>query len=153
MKIGGVTLTPPPEEILVLPRGDQKIIFRARAVQNLDDFDAMVPVPKPPVILVKGEGQKDDVNDTGYKSAVELRDRIMMAYLVVKTLEPSEIEWTTVDLLKPNSLLNWEADLLNAGLTRIEVKKVYDLVMEANSLNEAKLEAARKSFLRGQQVE
>ena len=152
MKIGGVTLTPPPEEILVLPRDPEPIVFRARAVTDWDQFETMVPDPKPPVMLVKGEGQKLDYDDVGYKALVNAKNAQRMAWMVVKSLEPSAIEWDTVDLLRPSTLLNWEADLLNGGLLQIEVNKVYELCQIANCLDETKLEAARKSFLRGQQA-
>lgn len=154
MKIGGIALTPPPEEFIVLPRGGEglDLVFRARAIPDFDEFERMVPDPKPPTILVRGEGRKADTEDTTYKALVMAKQAQQLAYMVVKSLEPSQIEWDTVDMLRPISYLNWESDLLKGGLTSIEVKKVYELVLTANCLNEEKLEAARKSFLLGQQV-
>ena len=49
MKIGGVDpKTLPKEEVLVLPRGDQAIVFRAVGVPDYDEFDALCPEPKAP---------------------------------------------------------------------------------------------------------
>jgi len=48
---------------------------------------------------------------------------------------------------------NWETDLLANKFTRFECNRVYQTVLEANSLDEAKLEKARALFLLGQRPE
>ena len=48
MKIGGVEIKGPHEELLILPRPDENIIIRAKAVMDMDVFDKLCPEPKPP---------------------------------------------------------------------------------------------------------
>jgi len=149
MKIGGVDPTTLPcEEILVLPRGNKQIVFRASGLKDAKDFDRLCPELVPPQKLIKG-GQVADTGDQGYKDALASYEKRRSAYVVVHTLAPSQIEWDTVQLDNPATWDNWEADLKNAGLTTIECGRVMALVMEANSLDEKKLQEARELFLQG----
>ena len=50
----------------------------------------------------------------------------------------------------PRTWPKWEEDLKNGGLTQVECNRVLALVLEANALDEAKLQKAREVFLRGQ---
>lgn len=47
--------------------------------------------------------------------------RRRVAYMVVKSLEPSEIEWDTLDPDNPKTWTNYAEDLRNAGLSEEEV--------------------------------
>lgn len=151
MKIGGKEVTKPQEELLVLPRGDDCIVIRARAVDNMDEFEKLCPEPTPPGKFVPGEGHVPNPNDKNYKSVMETYQRKRLAFMVISTLQPSEIEWDKVDMYDPSTWLSWEQELRDAGITQIEINRIYQLVIEANALSEAKLQAARDSFLRGRQ--
>jgi len=152
MKIGGVDpSTLPIEEILVLPRGDQQIVFRATGVPDYDEFLKLCPEPKPPGKLVPSEGWVPNKDDPGYKSLKDAYDSKRLAWMVIKSLEPSEIEWDTVDPDNPSTWLNWDGDLKNAGMTQVECNRVMGLVFQANCLDEAKLAKAREVFVLGQQ--
>ncbi len=149
MKVGGVDpKTLPVEEVLVLPRGDQRIVFRATGVGSMEAFNKYCPEPVPPKKLTR-DGAVADTDEPGYKAAVEGFQRRRMAYIVVHSLTPSQIEWDTVQLDNPSTWANWEADLKSAGLSDVECGRVLSLVLEANCLDEAKLKKARDLFLRG----
>jgi len=148
MKIGGVQVSGPSEEILVLPRDPQPLVFRAQAVPNMDTFFALCPEPKAPGILTK-DGVVPDEKDAGYLSVLKSHNDQRLAYMVIKTLEPSQIEWDSVRLDNPKTWSGWEKELKSAGLTHIEVQRVIQLVLDANALNEDKLVKAREVFLRG----
>jgi len=151
MKIGGLDPNSlPVEEVLVLPRGDQQIVFRATGLRDMEGFKKLCPEPEPPVKLTK-QGKVADTEDKGYKDALEGYHKRRIAYIVVNSLRPSEIEWDTVELSTPESWANWETDLKNGGLSEIECSRVLALVLEANCLDEAKLRKARELFLRGTQ--
>jgi hypothetical protein len=149
MKIGGVTVTAPVEEILVLPRGNQSLVFRAKALPDMEEFDALSPVPQPPGKRTK-DGWVPEPNDPAYRTIFDQYVKRRTAYMVIRTLEPSQIEWETVDINNPKTWINWESDLRKAGMTDVELNHVVKLVTEANLLNEARLVQARELFLLGQ---
>jgi hypothetical protein len=149
MRIGGVEVKGPNEELLVLPRQDQDIIIRAKAVLDMETFDKLCPEPKPPGKRTK-DGWVPNPEDQGYKTILEVYQNKRLAYLILQSLEPSNIEWDTVVIDNPSTWSNYLIDLKNAGLSTIEVNRIITCVMQANSLDEKKLGEARKVFLRGQ---
>jgi hypothetical protein len=150
MKIGGIDpKTLCNEVVLVLPRGDGKIVFRARGLTDMDEFDAICPVPKPPGKFTK-DGWVPQLNDSTYQQVTAEYAKKRLGYIVTRSLESSEVEWDTVKREDPRTWPNWEQDLKNGGLTQIEANRVLALVMEANALDEAKLQKAREVFLAGQ---
>ena len=153
MKIGGVELKGPCEEVLVLPRlNTDDIVIKARAVMDMDAFDVICPVPKPPGKRTK-EGFGPNPNDKTYLQQMAQRDEIRFAYMCVKSLEPSEIEWEQVDMDKSSTWIKWTDELKEAGISATEVNRVIACVMQANSLDEAKLKEARALFLLGLALE
>jgi hypothetical protein len=149
MKIGGITVAPC-EELLVLPRTDgDDIPIRAIAVAIDDEFDKLAPEPIAPMIQAKG-GNQADLKDKNYLAAVVRRGEQRFAFLLIKSLEPSNIEWEKVKLDEPRTWPKWQEELWEAGLSSVETGRIITLVMAANSLDDAKIEEARKSFLLGQ---
>jgi hypothetical protein len=101
MKIGGIDpRTIPNEEVLVLPRGESVIVFKARGLSDMDEFQKLCPEPTPPGKLTK-EGWVANPEDKNYVSVMAEYGKRRLAYMIVKTLEPSSIEWETVDFLSP----------------------------------------------------
>lgn len=150
MRIGGIDPKDlPAEEVLVIPRGEQQIVFKARGVSDYEEFHKLCPEPKPPGRLTK-DGWVPNEEDESYQQIVLNFSRRRMAYMAIKSLEPSAIEWDHVVPGDPSTWLQWESDLRDAGLNQVEINRVVQLVWEANCLDEAKLERARKVFLRGQ---
>jgi hypothetical protein len=87
------------------------------------------------------------LQDENYLQALEIRRTRRFALLAIRSLEPSEIEWEEVDYDKPATWEKWTDELLDAGLSDREVQRVIGAVMEANSLDNAKIDAARSAFL------
>jgi hypothetical protein len=152
MRIGGVNVDGPNEEILVLPRLDDDIVFRAEAVSDMSGFHALVPEPKAPGKLTKN-GWEPIKNDDTYKARMVKYSEQRYAYMLIVSLIPSEIEWSEVDLDKPKTWTKWDAELLAAGLSTVEVDRVSVCVMRANALDERKLKEARDLFLLGRAEE
>jgi len=149
MKINGAEVKGPAEEVLVLPRPTaEDLVFRAIAVTDMTEFEAMCPEPKPKAMLVAG-GWKKSLDNPEYIQAVGDHGVLRFAWILLKSLEPSNIEWDTVERNKPSTWCNWDADMKAAGLSQTEVNHVVNCVASANALNEQKLEAARANFLRG----
>ncbi len=151
MKIDGVDpKTMSTEEILVLPRGEKSIIFRAVGVPDYESFNKLCPEPMAPRVHKPKEGWVDHVEEPGYKDMMQTYGRKRLAWLVITSLEPSDIEWEEVDADKPSTWLEWSEELLDAGFNQVEVNRIQNLVFQANCLDEEKLEQARESFLLGQ---
>ncbi len=152
MKIGGKEVKGPNLEVLVLPRGEDEIVLKAQAVLDFDEFEKLCPEPKAPGRRTKN-GWEPNTNDVTYRSLMETHNIQRIAYLVLRSLEPSNIEWETVDMNNPGTWANYVQDFRNAGFSGIEVNRIVQCVMRANALDEAKLEEARKVFLSGQALD
>jgi hypothetical protein len=149
MKIGGLEIKGPNQEVLVLPRGEQQIIIRAQSVLDMDTFDKLCPEPKAPGKRTR-DGFIPNHDDPGYKDILNMYQAKRLAYLVIQSLKPSDIEWDTVKEDDPSTWDNYLTDLKAGGLSNIEVNRIIVCVMQANSLDEKKLDEARKFFLAGQ---
>jgi hypothetical protein len=106
-------------------------------------------MPSPPGKHVPNKGFVPDLEDKGWQDMVRARNKKRTAYIIIKTLEPSHIEWDTVDPANTKTWLKWEDDLRANHFTEFEVEKITDFVVDTNGLNEAKLEKAREVFLHG----
>jgi hypothetical protein len=150
MKIAGIDPTSLSNEVLlVLPRGDKEIVFRAKGLPDMSGFEALCPYPKPPGKFTK-EGWIPNLTDPTYQQVLGEWAKKRLGYMVLKSLAPSEVEWDTVNENDPRTWAGWEEDLKGGGLTQIECNRVLALVLEANALDEAKLQKAREVFLAGQ---
>lgn len=150
MKIGGLEIKGPHEELLILPRTESEIVIRAKAVLDMDAFDKLCPEPKPPGKRTK-DGWVPNTDDVGYKQVMAGYQSKRLAFLIVQSLVPSQIEWDTVRLDDPSTWENYIVDMKTAGLSNIEINRIVVCVMRANALDEQKLDEARKVFLRGQE--
>jgi hypothetical protein len=148
MKIGGVEIKGPNMEVLVLPRLEEDIVVKAKAVTSFNEFDNLVPEPKPPGIRTK-DGWKPNPNDETYRQRIEHYNNQRLAYLIIIALEPSEIGWARVNIEDPSTYLEWDKELREAGLSDVEINRIVMCVMQANALDEDKLKVAREVFLHG----
>lgn len=149
MKIGGVQVTEPVDEYLVLDRGGDRLVFVIKALKNMEEFDALAPRPKAPVRHTK-DGIVEETDNPSYQSILMAYSQRRIAYMVIRSLEKSNIEWDTVDPQNPKTWANWISDFENAGLTGAEVNAILNKVLEVNMLSEKRLKESRESFLRGQ---
>ena len=152
MKIGGKELAGRCIETLVLPREDGDIVIKAQALEDFDKFDKLCPEPSPPMRLTK-HGNEPNYKDASYTDMMHTYEIKRIGFMVVHSLAINDIEWDTVDADNPKTWTNYTEDFKNAGLSVIEVGRVVQCVLRANSLDEAKLEQARELFLRGQGVQ
>ena len=152
MKLKGKKLSTPNEELIILPRGDNEpIILRARAVLDMDDFDRLCPRPKPPTLMLRGGVKSQDLDDPRYIERMQEYGERRTAYMILKSLEATEdLEWEECDVENPDSWLNYEKELKNSGFSSIEINRIIMGVMNANSLNDERIEEARKAFLASQ---
>lgn len=151
MRIGGIEVNEPNEQILVLPRAETNVVFRARAVPDFTEFLERCPAPTPPTVVTQ-QGARKNEDDESYRRDVEIHNSRRLAWLVVKSLEPSGIEWEAVDPESPGTWSRFSDEFRSAGFSHVEIQRIIGLVMEVNCLSEEKLEWARSVFLAGQQT-
>jgi hypothetical protein len=77
-----------------------------------------------------------------------------MAYIVVKGLMDGtpDLEWETVDISDNTTWSNFRKELRDSGLSDIEINRLVNGALVANSLSERAVEEARKRFLAGLQA-
>ncbi len=151
MKIGGREITGVNKVTLVLPRENgEDIVLIAKAIQDLDAVDEFLQTPKPPAALGPGSETIYNHKDPSYLAAMLLYNTKRMAWIVLESLRENNIEWDTVDMEDSGTWANYVDDLKGAGFSSIEINHIGNSVVEANALDEEKLNAAREVFLRGQ---
>jgi hypothetical protein len=158
MKINGEDINN--EEALfgpvVIVRGDKKFGFWATPVGSFEEFDLLYPMPDVPVTGWNAKtGKKEaDPKNPAYKEAIEKRQAARWGFLVLKSLEPSNLDLSDqgVSIDDPETWHKVEDALRYSeanpgGLPHFEYGQVMRLVDEANTLDAERMEANRESFL------
>lgn len=154
MKIRGKEIKGPNFEYVVIPRGNgEDIVFKCKAVMDIQQYTKMYPVPDAPKVRHKSGELKADQTDVGYQLALTEYYERRYDWLVLKSLEDSEIEWTQVNIEDPNSWRFWKEEMKDAGFNDAEIDRVIRGMLVANSLDEQRMDEARARFLAGQAVQ
>lgn len=155
MKIGDQViegdLASPNEDVLVLPRRNTQIVITARAFKSLEQFEEHVKKPDPKKVFQKGKGWLPNLKDKTYLNQMERYGKLRVAYYVVKSLEPSNIEWPNLDTEDLTTWDKWEEDFLASGFTQHECNLILGLCLSVNNLDERKMEQSRDLFVLGQE--
>ena len=149
MKLNGHKIEGPNREIVVIPRGDRDdIVFHYEAVLSTDEFKKMCPLPRPPMRKMKGGFDAPVLNDPAYKAALEKYAEQQLMWMVLKALEATEgLEWEQVDIDDASTWTIMRKELRDSGFTEPEINRIIGGAISVNSLNEAKVQAARERFL------
>jgi len=151
MKINGREINGPNRVTLVLPREQEEdIAIVATAIPDMSGVDKYLTPPKPPANQKPGGAVEYNFQDAGYIQQLAAYNVQKIAWIVLESLKGSDIEWETVEEENPSTWVNYQKEMQAAGFSEIEINRVCNACMEANALDESKLEAARQSFLRGQ---
>lgn len=149
MKFKGQKALGPQPEYIVIPRGEDNIVFIAKPILDYSGFEAICPRPVPPGILYPDGRKGQDVDSPEFRK--ELGDYIQMRtdwYVVNALRDTPDMEWETVNYSEPDSWKNWRQEL-GEFLTEREINQVLDGIATANGLDQAKIEAAKERFLAG----
>ena len=147
MKISGKDAKPkgelPPLVFARTPMEDS-IVFKFQSVPSWVEFEKLCPPPVPGRMLTP-KGVADDTEAPGYQEAVKQHDLRRAQYLMLKTLEPSNIEF---DNVKFDDVSTWDGldAELQSVLTKQEFIALVNRVYKANFLSEEMLEAAAEAF-------
>lgn len=131
---------------VVFKRGANKFLtFYAQPVWSMDEFNAVCPPPVNRSYIFTKNGKELDDNAPAYLEELKQFYRKRWGYVMLKSLEPSKIEWGKVNPSDPKTWSMVEEEL-REELSIYEFAKVAKLVDEANALDEEKLEENAKSF-------
>jgi hypothetical protein len=135
---------------LCFPRGDDFLAFIAQPVWSMDEFDKLVPFPKNTNVFFNSEGKKvEDYECSAWKDTEAEYWRVRWGYIVLKTLEPSNMEIDGVTLDDPKTWGSVES-ILAGELNPQEFNRLMAMVDEANALDARKLEANKATFIERQ---
>ncbi len=165
MKINGKPLPGPSMDFVVLPRPrseepdpenpdrmrevNNDVVFHCKAVLDFEEFDAVVPEPKPPSSIRPGEtaATPNFSHPDFLKKQFEYGLK-KQAWLTIQSLMATpNLEWEQVKLDEPETWKLWMKELQQEGFTLGEILKIQQTVHRVNGLDEDKFEEARKSFL------
>lgn len=154
MKIAGRTVNGLEPIVLVIPKGNVSIVFKAQPVLDFEEFDKLCPRPQPPSILKPGGTQFHDVYDKKYLEDLGSWSSNRMNWMILKSLSATEdLTWDTVEMSKSETWSNFNKELTQAGFSDFEVNKIIETVINACGLNEENINKATKSFLAGLQAQ
>jgi len=152
MKITGHKFDGPKTVIIPIPRDEGDVIFKARAVLDYEEFDAICPTPKPPTRKKPGETVgTPNFEDPTYQKKLDEFARNRSSYMIIKSLEATDgLNWDTIKLSEPETWSNFEKELKDSYFSEIEVAQIINGVFDANSLSDDKIKEARERFLASQ---
>lgn len=136
-------------EPVVLPRPDGDLVFQIKAIETFDEFEKLCPLPKPPAKILPNKERVEDTNDPAYLKKCEQWGVKRMAYIIIKGLMDGtpDLEWETVKLSDNTTWSKYRDELRESGLSDIEINRLVNGALVANSLSERAVEEARKRFL------
>lgn len=151
MKIRGKTIQPPRVKTIAIPREDDEgnpddVIFQCHAVLDFDEFDALCPRPKPPLVTPVGKTPYADDANPAYLKKVEDYSEKRSNWMILKSLEATEgLEWDSVDMKDPETWANYKKELETLFTPR-EVDEIVMGVFDANIPNEQRQKEALERF-------
>jgi hypothetical protein len=139
-----------PEETVVIPRQSGDLVFKAKAVLDYDEFDAICKRPTPPLRMLKGGEEKPVFDDPAFKKLMEEYAANRFNWMILKSLSATPgLFWDTVDMADPSTWGNYQTELASV-LSIMQINAIISAVINACGLDEAKIQEATKSFLAGQ---
>lgn len=157
LKFKGQTVANTNVEHVLIPRLPEPIHFIAKPVLSLKEFEELCPEPKPPIKTYPeetGKKPEPDYDDADYGKKLTDYYTTRYYWMCITSLKDSpDIEWDTVDILKPETYNNFEKELQDAGFMPLEINAITTAVAAVNALDERQLERARANFLASQQAQ
>ena len=136
-------------QVLVLPRHDGDLVFKAGPVKSYEDFTKMVPQPEPPQVLVAGGKTITNTDDPDYNSSMMKWAELQTHYMIIESLKQTpDLEWETVEADMPNTWGNYAEELRSFGLVETEIVRLINLVKAANGLDDDLITEARDRYFR-----
>ena len=153
MRIKNVDLTQPNIEIIPIIRQGKDVIIKAQCVRDLDEFEKMCPTPEPPFITYRGQTKAvPNPEDPKFKKDMNEYATRRTNWLVLKSLAATpDLEWDTVNMADPDTWGNYRQELTAANFSQAEQIRIINGVMNANGLDDERVEESKNRFLSTQQ--
>jgi len=151
MKIGERILGPQ-VRVLAIPRQDGNIVFKAKAILDYKAFDALIPRPMPPNIMMKGDTEfKPNFKDPKYLADLEKYSELKRDWMFIESLSVTpDLVWEKVKLEDKATWGLWAEEFIDAGFTPNEINRIIGLIIDANGMDQTLIDEATKAFLAGQ---
>lgn len=141
MKYKGNSVGAPPKVIHTVHREPENIVFVCEAVLDYSEFEKLVPSPQPPLVRPTGKAPYYDTKDKKYLKALDERSSLRTKWMLLKTIQNSEVEFETIRMDDPTTWDNFENEL-STCLTPYEVSQLLGKIYQANIPNERVREEA-----------
>lgn len=149
MKLHGKEIERPEPVFAVFQRGDNELVIQCEAVYDHEPFEKVCPVPKPPKKVMKGGIEQVVLDDPDYLQRVDKHSERQFAWLVISSISNTPgLEWETVDINKPSTWESYQKEMRESGFLQAEINEIVARVLEANAMDESRMEEARQRFLR-----
>lgn len=149
MQLNGQKVKNDNRVLVVIPRtsGDLGFYFQP-VLETEEEYLEKYSLPKAPMIREPRKPPYPDYNDSGYKEAVLEHQRRRLAYnFLVSISATPTLMWDTVDLEKPETWVNWQKEMTEAGFTQSEQNLLFEGYMKANTLSDEYVAKATQNFL------
>lgn len=149
MKIHGNRIDSVNEVLIPILRPTGDILLKAQAVHDKSDFEKLVKEPEAPMVMHRGStAHVPNFEDPGYREKQKKFNQLRSDWLVLKSLQATDgLEWENVKMEEPDTWQNWRQELVDSKFTDGEIVRIMNAVVEANGLDEDKIEEARQRFL------
>lgn len=154
MKVNGIKLDAPRIVKVYLPiANDGAVEFKFRPLRSDEDFEKVLSKPKPKVGMAPGGAVHHKVDDPAYKLAIASWINKKLDWEFLTSISVTDgLEWSTVDIDKPETWGNWRTDLEKIFAVG-EINKVFEGFLNAQYISEEVMEKARATFLTGIQAQ
>lgn len=148
MKVNGREMTGPRIVKVYLMTGDDVAVeFKFRALKPDEDFEKVMPKPKPRKGLKPGGQVVYETESPVYKEQLTNWVSMKFDYQFLKSISETDgLEWATVKMEDPSTYTNWKTEVESA-FSVAAINKIFEGYVEAQHITEESLEAARQSFL------
>jgi hypothetical protein len=151
MKIHGKKVQSSYEEVVVIPRNDENLVFKARAISDYSPFEKMCPEPQGVIKMLPGGRQIQDIASPEYLKKQREWAEHRTHWMILESLKATPgLEWETVKPSDPTTWKNYGDEMTSAGLSPAEQGRIVHCVSIANGLDQSKIDEATESFLASQ---
>lgn len=135
-------------ELVVIPRPSRTLVFKFGPVVDFSEFEALCPIPKPPMVTRPGGKKSFGLDLPEFKEQQYRFAEKKTAWMFLKSISYTpNLTFETVDMGKPETWINYESELKASKLTPSEIDQLVGGFARANSMDRDHLEKAKASFL------